>query len=376
MSSLMESVYSKPCILIVDDAAENLALMNGLLVDHYKTRIAKNGPAALAAAIQLPRPDLILLDVMMPGIDGYAVCRELKADPATANIPVIFLTARTDVEDEQKGFDAGCVDYVTKPISPPTVLARVKAHLLLKSARDFLKDKNMFLEAEVARRTREVQIIQDVTILAMGSLAETRDNETGNHLRRTQNYVRALAQHLKRAGRFRDVLTDENIALLYKSAPLHDIGKVGIPDSILLKQGRLTPAEFEIMKRHTTLGHDAIVAAEGSLDAPSSFLQFAREITYCHQEKWDGSGYPQGLAGEAIPLSARLMAVADVYDALISKRVYKPAFSHEKAVEMMRAERGTHFDPVVLDAFLDIADQFRTIAVLFADEEMEPGALS
>src|SRR5690606_22801750 len=189
----------------------------------------------------------------------------------TADIPVIFLTARSDVEDEQKGFDAGCVDYITKPVSPPILQARVKTHLLLKSARDFLKDENVYLEAEVARRTHEVQVIQDVTMMAMGSLAETRDNETGNHIRRTQNYVRLLAQRLKNEPALAASLTDEVITLLYKSAPLHDIGKIGMPDRILLKPGKLTPEEFEIMKTHTTLGRDAIAAAEALLDTPSSF---------------------------------------------------------------------------------------------------------
>jgi putative two-component system response regulator len=277
-----------------------------------------------------------------------------------------------EVEDEQKGFDVGCVDYITKPISPPIVLARVKTHLLLKSARDFLKDQNVFLEAEVARRTREVQVVQDVTIMAMGSLAETRDNETGNHIRRTQNYVRALAEKLKEDPKFAPVLDDATIEMLYKSAPLHDIGKVGIPDRILLKPGKLTPEEFEIMKTHTTLGRDAILAAEGKLDSPSSFLRCAREIAYSHQEKWDGSGYPEGLVGPIIPFSARLMAVADVYDALISKRVYKPPFPHEKAVEIIREGRGKHFDPEIVDAFMQVTDKFRQIAAVFEDADDDP----
>jgi putative two-component system response regulator len=233
----------------------------------------------------------------------------LKADPLTAEIPVIFLTAKTQIEDEQMGFDVGCVDYITKPISPPIVLARVKTHLLMKDVRDFLRDQNAFLENEVERRTKEVQVVQDVTIMAMASLAETRDNETGNHIRRTQRYVRVLAEKLKSHGKFAAYLSDSMIEQLYKSAPLHDIGKVGIPDHILLKPGKLTAQEFEIMKTHTTLGRDAILAAEKLIDTPSTFLEIAREIAYGHQEKWDGSGYPQGLSGEQIPISARLMAV-------------------------------------------------------------------
>jgi len=284
---------------------------------------------------------------------------------------VIFLTAKTQVEDEQQGFDVGCVDYITKPISPPIVLARVRTHVALKAAADFLRDKNEYLAAEVARRTKQISMVQDVTIMAMASLAETRDNETGNHIRRTQHYVRALALELRKQPKFAALLDDATVDLLFKSAPLHDIGKVGVPDAVLLKPGKLTPEEFEIMKGHARLGRDAIVAAEQLLDEPVSFLQFAREIAYSHQEKWDGSGYPDGLTAEKIPLSARLMAVADVYDALISRRVYKAALPHERAVEIIREGRGTHFDPDVVDAFLAIQDACRTIAGRYADSESD-----
>ncbi len=369
--SNVHDLTKKQTILIVDDTPDNLLLMNGLLKDIYHTKVANNGERALKMACTAPVPDLILLDIMMPGIDGYEVCRRLKADPATADIPVIFLTAMTHVEDEQKGFSVGGADYITKPISLPIVEARVRTHLQNKLARDFLKDQNSFLEQEVGKRVAEIATIQDVTIMAMASLAETRDNETGAHIRRTQNYVRRLAQALRNHPRFCDYLNDEVIELLYKSAPLHDIGKVGIPDAILLKPGKLTDEEFEIMKTHTTLGRDAILVAEKLLSAPNSFLRFAREIAYCHQEKWNGSGYPQGLAGDAIPISARLMALADVYDALISKRVYKPAFSHEKAVGIIEEGRNTHFDPDVVDAFLAIAEDFRDIATRFSDEGNE-----
>jgi len=354
-------------VLIVDDTPENLQLMNGLLREHYRTRLANNGERALKAALQAPLPDLILLDVMMPGMDGYEVCRRLKADPATARIPVIFLTAKAEIADEEMGFSAGCVDYITKPISPPIVMARVQTQLALKAAADFLHDKNAYLEQEVQRRTREVQVIQDVTIMAMCSLAETRDNETGNHIRRTQSYVLALARKLEADPHFADYLRGNTPEVLHKSAPLHDIGKVGIPDAILLKPGRLTPEEFEVMKTHTTLGRDAIVAAERLIGADDTFLRLAREIAYGHQEKWDGSGYPQGARGEAIPVGARLMAIADVYDALISARVYKPGLPHEKAVAIIAEGRGTHFDPRMVDAFLQIADEFRQIAQAFAD---------
>jgi putative two-component system response regulator len=365
----------RDCVLVVDDTPQNLSLMAGLLRDDYRVLVANHGERALALAAGEDPPDLILLDVMMPELDGFEVCRRLKQHPDTRDIPVIFLTARSEVADEQAGFDVGAVDYITKPISPPIVMARVRTQLQLKRARDLLAGHNAWLEAEVQRRMRELQAVQDATIMAMASLAETRDNETGNHIRRTQHYVRALALAVREQPRFAAELGDDRVLeMLYKSAPLHDIGKVGIPDHILLKPARLSEAEFEIMKTHTTLGRDAILAAEKLLDAPDSFLRFAREIAYSHQEKWDGSGYPQALAGEAIPLSARLMAVADVYDALISRRDYKPAFSHEEALQIIRAGRGSHFDPDLVDAFLAIAEEFRAIARRFADHAPDPPA--
>lgn len=359
----------KPTILVVDDTPSNLSLMMELLKGDYQVKLANGGERALKLAAMAPPPDLILLDIMMPGMDGYEVCQKLKANPQTRDIPVVFLTAKSEVEDEKKGLEMGAVDYITKPISPPIVLARIEIHLALKAHTDFLRDKSDFLEAEVSKRTREVMAIQDVTILAMASLAETRDSDTGNHIRRTQFYVKALAQHMSKLPKFSAQLTDTYIAMLFKSAPLHDIGKVGIPDRILLKPGRFEPHEFEIMKTHTTLGRDAIEHAEKQLGIKVEFLSMAKEIALSHQEKWDGSGYPQGLAGEAIPLSARLMAVADVYDALISRRVYKEAMSHEKAVAIIEAGRGTHFDPDVADAFVTLQQEFRDIAARFADSD-------
>lgn len=362
-------VEKKATVLIVDDTPDNVALMSSLLRGTYRVKAATDGEKALQIAASDDQPDLILLDIVMPGMDGYEVCRRLKQEPKTADIPVIFLTSRSEIEDEQRGLDLGAVDYIIKPISPPIVFSRVKTHLQLKRARDFLRDKSAYLEKEVARRTREISTVQDVTMMAMGSLAETRDNETGGHIRRTQQYVRALAAALKDHPRFKESLKPEMIELFCKSAPLHDIGKVGIPDNILLKPGKLTPEEFTVMKTHTTIGRDAIMAAERLLDSPNSFLRLAREIAWSHHERWDGTGYPQGLSGDATPISGRLMAVADVYDALISKRVYKPAFTHEKAVSIMREGAGTQFDPEIVDAFLEIGGQFLQIANAFADGE-------
>ncbi|MBK6651161.1 MAG: two-component system response regulator [Betaproteobacteria bacterium] len=364
----MNPLKTLKSILAVDDTPENLRVVSAVLKDEFKVRVATHGEQALRMLTQeASSTDLILLDVNMPDMDGYEVCQRLKQNPATAGIPVIFLTARVEVEHETRGFALGAVDYITKPISPPTLLARVRTHLQMKEWRDFLQDKNAYLEAEVANRTRQVQHIQDVTILAMASLAETRDNETGNHILRTQRYVQALARELQKHPRFASELGDDVIDLLYKSAPLHDIGKVGIPDHILLKPGKLTVDEFEIMKTHTTLGLEAIQRAESHTEGDLNFLRYAREIAHSHQEKWDGSGYPQGLKAEAIPLSARLMAVADVYDALISQRVYKPAFSHEEAMRIITDGRGKHFEPEMVDGFLRIETEVEQIAAAFRD---------
>ncbi len=361
----------KPTILVVDDTPDNLILMSSLLKGDYKVKIANGGEKALRIAASDSPPDLILLDIMMPDMDGYEVCQRLKHEPKTMNIPVIFLTAKNEMEDEKKGLELGAVDYITKPISPPIVLARVKNHLALKAMDEFLRDQNEFLELEVAKRTKEVIAIQDVTILAMASLAETRDSDTGNHIRRTQFYVKALAERLRDHPRFAWFLNEININMLFKSAPLHDIGKVGIPDRILLKPGRFEPGEFEIMKTHTTLGRDAIVHAENALGISVDFLVFAKTIAFSHHEKWNGSGYPQGLSGDDIPIAARLMAIADVYDALISRRVYKEGMSHENAVKIMTDGRGIHFDPDMLDAFLDIQEEFRSIAQRFNDSDAD-----
>jgi len=365
---------SRKTILLVDDTHDNLVLMSDLLKGLYKVKVANNGEKALRIAQSESPPDLILLDIMMPDMDGYEVCRLLKLEAATRDIPVIFLTALSEVSDESKGLELGAVDYLTKPVSPPIVLARVRNHLLLKASADFLRDKSVFLEQEVERRTQEITAIQDVTILAMASLAETRDSDTGNHIRRTQFYVKALAEKLKTHPRFAAALTDSYISVLFKSAPLHDIGKVGIPDRILLKPGRFEPHEFEIMKTHTTLGRAAIEHAERALGTPVSFLATAKEIANSHQEKWDGSGYPEGLAGDAIPLSARLMAVADVYDALISRRVYKEGMPHEKAMGIMIEGKGRHFDPDMIDALVAVQEEFRGIAQRFRDTDEDMAA--
>jgi len=358
---MTESWKGRHTILVVDDVSDNVALLSNLLAGTYRTLVATSGLEALNVARRSPHPDLILLDIVMPNMDGMEVCRQLKADPQTADIPIIFLTAQSDVQDEQAGLDLGAVDYITKPISAALVMARIKTHLHLKATRDFLKSKNEYLANEVGRRTREIAMIQDVTMVAMGSLAETRDTETGAHIHRTQHFMRLLATNARSLPELASQLTEEAVSTLYKSAPLHDIGKVGIPDHILLKPGKLTPEEFEVMKTHTTLGRQAILTAERYLGTSTSFLTIAREITWTHHERWDGLGYPQGLKEEAIPLSGRLMAIADVYDALRTARVYKPAFSHDKATEMIKEGKGTQFDARLVEVFLETASRWDEI---------------
>ena len=349
-------------VLIVDDAPENLSILNDLLRPYYRVRVANSGIRALRVANSEPKPDLIMLDVMMPGMDGYEVITKLKDDPNTTDIPVIFVTALESSADEERGLMLGAVDYITKPLRPAIVIQRVKTHLELKAARDWLKDRNAVLEAEVERRMEENLLIQDVSIRALAHLAEIRDLETGNHLRRTQGYVQVLAMHLKSHPRFSNFLTPRNIQLLLKSAPLHDIGKVGIPDHILLKPGKLTPEEHEIMKTHSQMGYFALEQAEKDAERPIDFLAIAKDIALCHHEKWDGSGYPAGLAGDAIPIPARLMALADVFDAIIFQRAYKPPLPFEQALDFIKEKRGSHFDPDVVDAFLACLDEFQSIA--------------
>ncbi len=369
-------------ILIVDDQPDNLLILEDLLGESHVVHSLDGGHAALAYLGDGGAADLILLDVMMPGLDGFEVCRALKQDPGTRDIPVIFLTTLSSAVDEERGLSLGAEDFIHKPFSPAVVFARVRNHLRLSQSARLLRTRNEDLERLVSERTRHIleqaaelvrrkqQLIaaQDATISAFCSLAEARDYETGNHIRRTQHYVRALAEQVRDREPYRSELTAETIDLLFKSAPLHDVGKVAIPDAVLLKPGKLDREEWEVMKQHTVLGRDAILQAEADLVvAGDSFLRHAREIATSHHERWDGTGYPDGLVGDAIPLSARIMAIADVYDALISRRVYKPAYSHDDAVHMIMRERGTHFDPGLADAFFEIRGRFLEIAERFAD---------
>ena len=371
----------KQTVLVVDDVPQNITLLGELLQPHYAVRAANSGERALQVAQSAPQPDIILLDVMMPGMDGYEVLRRLRAEKETRDIPVIFVTAMDSTESEERGLELGAVDYITKPIQPAIVLARVRAHLELKQARDLLANQNEWLECEVARRMSENLLIQDLSMRALACLAEVRDTDTGHHILRTQAYVAILARALEHHERFRDALANGRLEMVVKAAPLHDLGKVGIPDAILLKPGRLTPQEFETMKTHAAIGADAIskamqealAAADDGMAAQASgafaFLQVAREIALSHHEKWDGSGYPAGLAGDAIPAAGRLMALADVFDALTCHRVYKQPIPIDQATQIITEGRGTHFDPDVVDAYLLCRERFAQIATRFADAD-------
>lgn len=393
MSALPAREDDKPLLLIVDDNPANLLLLGELLDGPYAVRFAKSGPQALAAAAMAPLPSLILLDVMMPDMDGYTVLEKLRTDPRVAAVPVIFVTAKDSFEDEERGLRLGAVDYVTKPINPVVLMARVATHLELKRSRDRLAAQNANLEAEVARRVRHMQLVQEVSVRALASLGETRDNETGHHIRRTQLYIQVLGDHLRAHPRFAGPLQEHRLALIVGAAPLHDIGKIGIRDEILLKPGKLTPAEFEVMKTHATIGGaaidramrdvavdhgeelaEALAASDGTAGSgPLDFLLVAREIAVGHHEKWDGTGYPLGLKGDDIPVSARLMALADVFDALVSRRVYKAPMPMAEVKQIILDGRGRHFDPDIVDAFLACEPDFTAIARRLADPDDPAG---
>jgi putative two-component system response regulator len=354
-------------ILAIDDSPENLTILGELLQPFYRVRAATSGPKALRIAQNPPHPDLILLDVMMPDMDGYQVFAQLRSHAATKAIPVIFVTAMNNTEAELQGLCVGAVDYITKPIVPAILLARVKTQLELKEARDRLTDQNVWLEAEVAKRIAENELIQEVSIRALAHLAETRDPETGNHILRTQGYVKLLATLLQDLPDFNALLTPRYIEILARSAPLHDIGKVGIPDAILRKPGKLTPEEWEVMKTHAYLGYIAIAEAEKDVDRSLEFLGMAQEIAHYHHEKWDGGGYPDGLAADEIPVSARIMALADVFDALISRRVYKEPMPFAEVRNIIIEGGGRHFDPRMTDIFIRNFQAFVDIAQHFSD---------
>jgi putative two-component system response regulator len=330
----------RPTVLVVDDTPENIHVLSGVLQEEYSVRVATSGEKAIAAARADPQPDLILLDVKMPVMDGYEVCRRLKNDYQTQRIPVIFVTALGESEDEARGFELGAVDYIVKPINPAIVRARVRTHVQLY-------DQKRHLLELVQQRTRELEDTRLQIIRRLGRAAEFKDDETGYHVIRMSHYCRMLAV----AGG----IPEHRAELLFNAAPMHDVGKIGVPDSILEKPGPLTPDEWSIVKRHPVIGAGIIGRHNNEL------LEMARVVALTHHERWDGSGYPRALRGEAIPLVGRIVAIADAFDALTSTRPYKQAWPVEEAVALLRREAGRQFDPRLIPKFLEMLPQVKDI---------------
>jgi putative two-component system response regulator len=347
-------------IMVVDDVPLNLKLLQEMLQSKgYRVLTFPSGKLALHAAT-VNRPDLILLDINMPEMDGFEVCARLKTDDRLKEIPVLFISALTEMANKINAFAVGGVDYVTKPFQIEEVLARTRTHLHLRKLQIDLKQSNLHLEARVQEQVREISDSQRATIIALAKLAECRDDDTGAHVERTQTFCRVLTETLRANSRYADCIDQNFVTNIYYAASLHDIGKVGIPDQILLKPGKHTPEEFAIMKTHTIIGAKALQSVCGNYPR-NAFLNMGIVIARFHHEKWDGSGYPDGLAGEAIPLPARIMAVADVYDALRSNRPYKTAFTHAASCAMIQEGAGRHFDPAVIAAFQAVEAEFAKI---------------
>jgi len=358
-------------ILIVDDTPANLHILADMLKERgYATRPAPSGRLAIQAA-ELEPPDLILLDISMPDMDGYQVCRALKANPRLKEIPVIFISALSETLDKVKAFSAGGIDYVTKPFQIDEVYARVDAHLKIRRLQLELEWTIQGLEERVREQVKEISDSQIATIFALAKLAESRDDETGEHLERVRTFCKILAVRLYTQPGYREQISDRFIETIYQASPLHDIGKVSIPDRILLKPGKLTPEEFETMKQHPLLGAHTLEAV--SHKYPNNpIINMGIDIARYHHERWDGSGYPHGLSGEAIPLSARIMAAADIYDALRSKRVYKAAFTHVDATEIILNSSGSHLDPEIANAFREEERGFERAYEELIDSEASP----
>lgn len=354
-------------IMIVDDTPQNLRLLCDMLKSRgYSVRPAPSGKIALHAAAEDP-PDLILLDINMPDMDGYEVCRRLKEDERLREIPVLFISALYEIEDKVRAFNAGGLDYVAKPFQFEEVDARVKTHLELRRLQVELKKHNLHLKALVTEQVKEISDSQMATIYALAKLAEKRDDDTGKHIDRVRAVSEALAIELRGNNEHPGVIDEKYIENLYRASPLHDVGKVGVPDAILLKPGKLTPDEFEIIKTHTVIGAETLEAVKKQY-ANNGFINTGIEIARSHHERWDGAGYPDGLAGEAIPLSARLVTVADVYEALRSVRCYKPAFSHEKSRDIILEGSGSQFAPSVVRAFQNAEDHLVELYESLQDE--------
>jgi len=354
-------------VLLIDDSPEILDTLSEVLSNDYRVLAARDGLAGLDIATRRPQPHLILLDVMMPEVDGYAILARLKENPLTRCIPVVLLTSLTDPASEEHAFELGASDYIAKPIKPNVLKARVRAQIEAWQAREFLTTQNDELKANLLRFEADNDLTHLSAIRILAHLSGMRDNATGQHCARVQNFVWLLAELLCEHDRFKNTLTTEFIDLLVQSAPLHDIGKIGVPDRILLKNGPLDPQECMVMKTHAELGWEAIDKVEREIVRSAPFLAVTKEIARSHHERWDGRGYPDGLSGEAIPISARLVALADVFDALISRRPYKEPFSLEEARDLIAEGRGIRFDPDVTDAFLGHFEEFVEVVEKYPD---------
>jgi putative two-component system response regulator len=343
----------KKLIMLIDDDPTNLMTGKTALQSDYDVMTVNSGTRALEL-LGKKTPDLILLDIDMPEMDGYETIKRLKSNPKTAKIPVIFLTALSAADNEYEGLSLGAADYITKPFNEKILKKRLETHLLLAEHTDNL-------EGLVEQKTAKIVQLQDAILSTVAELVEFRDNTTGGHIDRTQSYLRLLVESMTERGLYREAVAVWDVNLLIQSAQLHDVGKINIPDSILNKPAKLTDEEFAIMKNHAERGKEAIKKIIDKVDE-SDFLHQAALMAYTHHERWDGRGYPQGLKGEEIPLHGRLMAIADVYDALISERPYKKAFTHEEAVKIITEGKGTQFDPLLTELFEDIESDFRSIA--------------
>jgi putative two-component system response regulator len=367
-----EQQYS---MLVVDDNEMNRDLLSRRLQRQgYNVCIAENGQKAIDIISQKPF-DLVLLDIMMPEVNGYQVLEYMKSDVRLRHIPVIMISALDELESVVRCVELGADDYITKPFNPVLLRARIGACLEKKRLHDHeeqyrqkIEEHNQHLEEQVRKQVKEITTAQLAAIFAMSKLAESRDPETGEHLERMREYSKVLAQTLTIRPRYRTVIDQKFIDNIYAASPLHDIGKVGVPDHILCKPGKLTPEEWEAMKTHTLIGASTLLEVDRQHPG-NDLIRMGVQIAGGHHEKWNGSGYPNGLAGEEIPLVARILALGDVYDALTSKRCYKEAFSHEKSRDIIIADSGTHFDPDVVGAFLEAEEEFRRIRAYYQDPE-------
>ncbi|MFC1537369.1 HD-GYP domain-containing protein [Gemmatimonadota bacterium] len=360
----MNISLNKQKILVVDDTPENIDVLMGVLKSDYKMVAARDGEKALKLVQGDNPPDLILLDIMMPGMDGYEVCARLKSDEKTRQIPIIFVTAKGEVEDETRGLELGAVDYVTKPISPPIVQARVKNHLELKIARVELENQNEILEEKVKERTRQIKETQQETLVRLMNASELRDTDTGMHIKRIQNFTELMALKIG--------MSPDEAEELGLASTMHDLGKIGIPDNVLLKPGKLDEQEWEIMKTHPEIGAKCLSGSK------THMLEQARIIALHHHERLDGKGYPKGIRGEEISQAGRIVSIMDVFDALTSTRPYKKAWPVDKAVNFIREGLGTQFDPKLAVIFLDNCSEFIAIREKYSDDRKDSieGALT